>query len=313
MTNSSCFTFPNSYFKKIFLAVNFYFIAIVAVFGKIDPADTTPISTQKDAINYIEKIKELNASTYWPHINPQLFLQNVKDNIYKPLEIYEGSNTNFCGYAALSYLPLHDDPIGYVKFMLQIYKDGKARMGKAFIEPSAEIMNAAGTLKFKGVLDIRPADQLWFLSLADHFKGYVNFFDHHYNPGDENTFWASVNYAKFNRMVKKLFNYNVATRGSDLMHPWIDDLYNYISEKMKTGTTVLYLNNATLYKKKHNTLRPGIPTHYVILLDIIKDEDLITITYWDYGFRSLRQITPAFLKKIVFGISHCTKKISPDE
>lgn len=302
------------YFKNILLFVSFYFIAVATVFGKTDPNDTTPVSTQKDAITYIEKIKELNASIYWPHVDPQLFLQNVKNNIYKPLEIYEGSNTNFCGYAALSWLPLHDDPLGYAKFMLQIYKDGKAKLGKTFIKPSAEIMKAAGTLKFKGILDIRPADQLWFLSLADHFKGYVNFFDHHYNPGDENTFWASVNYAKFNRMVKKLFNYKVAANGFDLMHPWIDDLYNYISNKMKTGTTVLYLNNAYLYKKKHNTLRPAIPTHYVILLDIIKNnEDLITITYWDYGFRSLRQISPAFFKKIVFGISHCTKKISHDE
>lgn len=183
-------------------------------------------------------------------------------------------------------------------------------MGKAFINASAPIYKAAGTLKFKGLLDIRPADQMWFLSLADHFNGYVNFFNNHYNPGDENTFWSSVNYAKFNRMVKKIFNYNIDANGFDLMHAHIKDLYNYIQEKLISGTTILYINNAYLYKKKHNTLRPGIPTHYVILLNITNENGLITITYWDYGFRSVRQVTPQILKKIIFGITLCTKKLS---
>ncbi len=296
-------------FKIILVAYCCCYVTSASAYKKVQ-TDTTPVSTQKEAIFFIEQIKQLRSSAWWPHVKPVLFLKNLKENIYIPLSIYEGSNTNFCGYAALSYFPLHDDPLGYAKFMLELFEKGKAKFGKAFIKPSPEIMQAAGTLKFKGILDIRPADQMWFLSLADHFKGYVNLFNKHYDTGDENTFWASVNYAKFNRMIKKLFNYNINARGCDLMHPHINNLYEYISDRIKTSTVVLYLNNADLYKKKHNTLRPAIPTHFVILLDIIKIENMITITYWDYGFRSLRQVTPAFLKKIIFGISCCTKKLS---
>jgi len=272
--------------------------------------DTTATSTRQEAIEFFNKLPPLKPSLIWPNVNPQLFLQNLKEDIYTPLNLYEGSNTNFCGYAALSYLPLHDNPVGYLKFMLQLYENGKGHYGKVFLNPSAAIKKAAGTLKFKGVLDIRPANQMWFLTLADHFKGYVNFFNRNYQPGDENTFWASVNYAKFNRMARLLFNYKVSTKGTDLMHPAINDLYDYITDRMKSGITVLYLNNAYLYRKKHNSLRPGVPTHYVILLDISKVNDIITIIYWDYGFRSLRQISPAFLKKIVFGISHFEKKFA---
>jgi hypothetical protein len=275
--------------------------------------DTTPTSTREEALAILEKIQTLKPSKKWPNVEPGLFLQNIKSNIVSPLSLYEGSNTNFCGYAALSYLPLHDDPVRYLKFMLQLYEQGKAKYGDAFLDPVNEIHQAAGTLKFKGTLDIRPADQMWFLTLADHFKGYVNFFNKDYQPGDENTFWASVNYAKFNRMVRKLFKYEVSTKGSDLFHPGIKDLYGYIQSQLTSpGTTVLYLNNAYLYKKKHNTLRPGIPTHYVILLGMFKINNNITITYWDYGFRSLREVSPAFLKKIVFGVTHCTKKTSHD-
>lgn len=309
MKTESYLFFHTSLYKIIFLVISLSYVTSALAY-KTDPNDTTPVSTQKEAIFFIEQIKELKSSTWWPHVKPDLFLKNLKENIYTPLSIYEGSNTNFCGYAALSYFPLHDDPLGYVKFMLELFDKGKAKFGKALINPSPEIMQAAGTLKFKGILDIRPADQVWFLCLADHFKGYVNFFNNHYDPEDENTFWASVNYAKFNRMVKILFNYAITARGYDLMHPHIIDLYQYISDKMKTGTVVLYLNNADLYKKKHNTLRPAIPTHFIILLDIIKTEDMITITYWDYGFRSVRQVSPAFFKKIIFGISCCTKKLS---
>jgi hypothetical protein len=304
----NCVNFLIPYF--LFL-IFFLGLTQSSAYDKNNPNDTTPTSTREQAINLIDKISGLKPSVIWPHVNPRLFLQNLKENIYTPLNLYEGSNTNFCGYAALSYLPLHDDPVGYIKFMLQLFEQGKGKYGKVFLDPSREIKAAAGTLKFKGILDIRPADQMWFLSLADHFKGYVNFFNKHYQPGDENTFWASVNYAKFNRMIKKLFNYKVSSRGSDLLHPSINDLYSYICNKMDSGITVLYLNNAYLYKKKHNTLRPGIPTHYVILLSIFKTNGLITITYWDYGFRSLRQISSAFLKKIIFGISHCDKKL-PD-
>ncbi len=301
-------SFSNKLYYRFFGVI--VFICCITPATAFDANDTTPTSTQKDAIHFIENIKTLKPSAYWPHIKPQLFLENLKENIYNPLSIYEGSNVNFCGYAALSYLPLHHNPVGYIKFMLELFDKGKANVGNVFINPSPAIMQAAGTLKFKGVLDIRPADQLWFLSLADHFKGYVNFFNRHYNPGDENTFWASVNYAKFNRMVKELFNYKVTSRGYDIMHPHIDNLYEYIQNKMDTGTVVLYINNAYLYKKKHNTLRPAVPTHFIILLNIVQTDELITITYWDYGFRSVRQVTPAFLKKIVFGITCCIKKLS---
>ena len=292
-----------------FLFIGYLIIVSLNCFAwKNSTGDTTPTSTTIEALNYLKNIRKLPESKYWPNIKALDFLENLRANIISPLQVYEGSNTNFCGYAALTFIPLHTNPLGYAKFMMQVFREGKARYGKVYFEPSLGVRQAAGALKFKGILDIRPADQLWFLSLADHFKGYLNFFNKHYDPEDENTFWASVNYAKFNRMVRLLFNYNVYARGSDLIHPWIHDVYGYIKNCLQTGTTVLFLNNAYLYRRKHNMLRPGVPTHYIILLDLVQTNGIITIIYWDYGFRSLRQITPAFLKKIVFGISHCTKK-----
>jgi hypothetical protein len=270
--------------------------------------DTTQISTREQAIAFVDKISALQPSEHWPHIKPALFLQNLKENVHHPLQLYEGTNTNFCGYAALSYLFMHDDPLGYAKLMLKLYTDGKAKIRNVFFQPSQPIKDVAGNLRFKGALDIRPVEQMWFLCLADHFKGYLNFFNTHYDAGDEDKLWAAVNYGKFNRMVKRLFNYSVNATGSDLMRPYIHDVYEYLVNSMKKGTTVLYLNN-TILRKKYDRIKANIPSHYVILLNIEKiNDDLINITYWDYGFRTMRQLTPSFLNKIIFGISQCTIK-----
>ena len=275
-------------------------------------ADTTRTSTREQANQYIRSIKNLKKSVFWPNINPDEFLKNIQEDISNPLAMYQGSNTNFCGYAALSFLPLNYDPMGHAKNLVNLYQQGNVLYGKALLSPSAAVRRAAGLLKFKGALDIRQAEQLWFLSLADHFKSYLNFFNKKYDPGDENTFWAAVSYGKFNRMIRTLFNYNVQARGADLRHPRVGDMYSYLQEQLqKEGTTIVFQNNVYLRKKNKSKIKPGYPTHFIVLQQIFKDTSgKINMLYWDYGFRSLRQVDDAILKKIVFGVSFAFKKIN---
>ena len=265
-------------------------------------------STQQQAIQYIEQIRELKASTHWPNIKPGLFLKNLKTNIHNPVSIYPGKGTNFCGYGALTYLFLQDDPLGYVTLLLQLYAEGKATFRKVSFAPSPAIKLEAGNLKYKGLLDINPAEQMWFLTLADHYKGYLNIFNHRFDPGDENRFWASVNYAKFNRMTRELLHYNFKARGADLMRPKVGGLYNYISEKMKTGTVVLFINNRIVHKKDHVQIKLAVPTHFIVAEKISIENDVITFMYWDYGRKTQMQVSTDFFKRIVFGITWFTKK-----
>jgi hypothetical protein len=264
-------------------------------------------SPQQEAIAYIDKISKLEPSNHWPNIKPALFLQNLKNDIHQPMSIYAGKGTNFCGYGALTYLFLQDDPLGYAKLLLQLYREGKATFGEAAFNPSAAVKQAAGQLKYKGLLDINPAEQMWFLSLAGHFKGYLNIFNRKYDPGDEDRFWASVNYAKFNRMARQLLQYKVEARGADLMRPRVGDLCDYVSEKMKTGTVVLFINNRIVHKKDHVTLKLGVPTHFIVVEKISKADSKITMMYWDYGRKTQMQLSAAFFNRIVFGISSFTK------
>ncbi len=274
----------------------------------LSSADTSGkvTSTQQQAIEFINKIGKLGSSTHWPNIKPALFLKNLKENINNPISIYAGKGTNFCGYGALTYLLLKDDPLGYAKLLLELYQEGKATFKVVDFNPSAAVKQGAGLIRYAGKLDVSPAEQMWYLTLAGHFKGYINIFNRKYDQNDQNTFWASVNYSKFNRMVSQLLNYRSRAKGTDLKRPYINDLYKYINERMQSGTVVLYLNNRILHKKNH-TLKLALPTHFIVAEKISIDKDIITLMYWDYGRKTQLQMSSAFFKRIIFGITYFTK------
>lgn len=271
--------------------------------------DTVRISTVTQALSYLKSIKKLEKSRFWPNVEPEKLLENLKTFTIEPLDFYEGKATNFCAYSALTYLPLEYDPLGFSKFMVSLYKYGQARMGKTIFKPSKAVREEAGIIKYKGALDINPAGQMWFLSLADEFKGYLNFFNKRFQPGDENSFWASTNYAKFNRMLRTLFPVKLRAKGSDLIKPAVENLYEYLDAELKKGILFVYLNNKKLYKKTHTNGFISTPTHYIMLVNIEKSPDgNIEFIYWDYGRKSLQQLSPAFLKNIVYGITTTTFK-----
>ena len=156
-------------------------------------------------------------------------------------------------------------------------------------------------------MDIHPLDQMWYLTLADHYKGYLNLFNRKYDVGDENSFWASSNYGKFNRMAQKLLYYKLASsKGTDLFRPRIKNLYNYISEKLNSGKVVLFINNRIVHKKDHVSIRLAVPTHFIVVEKMYKINDVVTMVYWENGAKSQIQLSPAFLKRIVYGITAFT-------
>lgn len=283
--------------------------ANVALLQASTVRDTVRASNSLQAIQYLNGIKRLDKSRFWPNIDPDQFLQNLKTFTIEPLAFYEGKATNFCAYSALTYLPLEYDPLGFSKFMIDLYKFGQARLGNAVLSPSRAVREEAGLIKYKGALDINPAGQMWFLSLADEFKGYLNWFNLRFNKGDENTFWASTNYAKFNRMLRRLFPVKTRARGADLIKPSVRDLAAYMAAELKKGMVFVYLNNKKLYKKTHTRSFISTPTHYVMLVETKQLPDgNVEFTYWDYGKKTLQQLSPSFLKNIVYGITTITFK-----
>ncbi len=271
-----------------------------------------PTSTSQQALEFLSESTFPDSSGHWPNVKPGLFINNLKVNIQQPISIYPGEGTYFCAYSAITYLLLQDDPLGYAKFVTALYKNGTAEYRGIVFTPSASIKSETGKLKYKGIMDIHPADQMWFLTLADHFKGYLNIFNRSYESGDESSFWASVNYAKFNRMAQKLLYYDIAATGTDFFRPRINNIYEYLTKRLAEGHVVLYINNRIVHKKNHTNLKLAVPTHYIALESITKVGDVITLIYWDNGGKTLLQLSPAFLKRILYGITVFTKVTGND-
>ena len=251
----------------------------------------------------------VSASPIWPNINPQLFFQNIAHNVLYPNKINQGSSTNFCSYAALTHLLLKYRPDVYVLSMISLYRTGRSDLAKKTLKPKKEVLQASGTLKHKGELDVLHADQMWFLTLADQFKGYINVFDHKFNYGDENKIWSATNFSKFNSMLRHFTHFHIVSSGSDFFRPWKKDFYEYISRKLTEGVVLLYLNSKYMHPTIYTTFTLRAPTHYVVLYEMYKVGNLIEIKYWDYGLKTEQLITRKRLHKMIFGVATITTKL----
>lgn len=256
------------------------------------------------ALDYLQKMDTLQKSTHWPNVNPGRFIANIKSNVENPYTFSTGRGTSFCSYGAVSYTCLKNEPYRYVVCMMELYKNGKANFRNVMLSPSDSVKVVAGTIRYQGDLDINPADQIWFLSLADHFKGYVNFFNKKYDRGDENTLWAASNLAKFNRMLRKMCKYKINSRGSDFFRPWISNKYEFIKQKMAEGEVYLYINNAVFRKKNHNLTQLIVPTHFIVLTSLEKNEKgEVVVKYWDGSYKTQKETSLRAFRKIIYGIS----------
>ena len=295
-----------------FLVKYFAIFFLCFAFTSISNAQkTASLNLQQiSALGYLDSLGKIDSSIYWPNIKPKLFIQNIRKNISNPTFIYSGSNTNFCGYAALSYSCISTYPLRYTKFMIELYKNGKADFRKVHFKPSDKVKLASGQLRFKGELDINHADQMWYMSLADHFKGYINWLSLSYGPGKENVLWPSTNFAKFNRMLRRICDYKVDAVGSDLIRPIFNDVTAFLNQKLVENHQVfLFLNNAILHKSNHNKVKFRFPTHYVVLFSITENAGTTNLVYWDYGFKTLLQLPTETFKDILFGVTWCNKNV----
>lgn len=264
---------------------------------------------QQEALEYIKKYDTVKSTNIWPEVNPELFWENVRYNIIYPSKLYQGRATNFCAYTSVTHILLRTDPLAYAKMIVDLYTKGETfTPTQEHIIASKEIKKFAGTIAQNGELDIHPADQLWLMSMADHFKSYINFFNQHYDAGDENTTWASTVLAKGSRIARKLTGYTTKTVGSDFIRPWKNDYASYLADCLSRGQVILYINNKFLHPVKYTAFKLRMPTHFMVLYDIHVDENgLIIITYWDYGLKTQQVISKKRLRKLIFGIITITQ------
>lgn len=290
--------------KAVFIYLLLMAVSVSALCQKTKLRRNVGEADRVKALAYLQSMDTLSGSPHWPNVNPRQFIANLVRNIEDPYTFSTGRGTNFCAFGAVSYTCLKNEPYRYAQCMIELFKNGTANYRNVHLSPSDSVKAAAGTMLYQGDLDVNPADQVWFLTLADHFKGYINFFNKKYNRGDENTLWAATNLAKFNRMLRRMCKYKVYSRGSDFIRPWIGDKYEFIKQRMAEGEVYLYINNAVFRKKNHNMTQLIVPTHFIVLTDLSKTgEGDVVVKYWDGSYKTQKETSMKAFKKIIYGIS----------
>jgi hypothetical protein len=270
--------------------------------------DTLEVSKKMRALDRLSAFDTCSASPLFPNIKPGSFYLNLQLNILNPERVFQGNETSFCGYAALTTLLCKTNPDRYVEMMLQLYQHGDMSLPAKPLHPSEQMRYTSGSLTGKGNLNERPADQLWFFALADHYKCYLNSTKSHYKKGYENTSWAAVSFAKFHQMAEELGGYTVHSYGSDLIKPRSKNNCGFLQNEMKKGTVVLFVNNRLMHPNKFRLYSLRMPTHFIVLEDIQVNNGVYSVKYWDYGFRTIQYFTKKQFKKLIFGIIRLNEK-----
>lgn len=284
---------------------------IFLLFGKIIEAQVSvtipPLNEkQQKALELLNRFDTTSSSAYWTNIAAADLYHNIHSNVIRPERVYQGHKTNFCGYSALTVLLCREQPEAYVKYILELYATGQTSIKDELIRPSASVRAAAGILQGKGKLVINPADQLWLMTLPDHFKSYMNI-DRKYKPGDENQIWAACTLGKFNRMARTIGNFSVTSKGTDLIRPGVKNLVSHLRDQLSKTEVVLYVNSKYLHPSKFRIFTLRAPTHFIILYDVREENGTVVFTYWDYGLKTLELMSPKRLKKMTFGIIGLSK------
>lgn len=286
--------------SKVFICLCFIFIVPICIYSQINGSPV--VNKQKQALAFLKQTTLTN-SNYWASVNQQLFLQNLERNIEQPVFLYAGRNTNFCAFAVVGYVMSRQDPLGYVQFMISLYKNGKAEYAGVMYKPSEAVRRQVGLVLYEGELDRNDADQMLFFTLADHFKGYINLFHLRYKEGRELGLWAATNLSKFNDMLRVTMKAEIQCVGYDLIRLKLKSPVQFMQEKLETGDVFLYLNNRILRRKNHGKVKKHIPTHFVLLKKLTEENGIVTMTYWDAGFTTQRQIELTTFKRLLYGVS----------
>jgi hypothetical protein len=262
-----------------------------------------PDARRIEAMRLLAGIESLPPSKAWPEVAPHLFLNDLKDLIANPERVMQGKATNFCGYAATTYLLVLRQPDDFAIQMLRLYKHGETKFGKARLNPGRKLRLQVGTLHAHGQLDSLHAQQMWFMTLADHFKGYVNWLDNKYTRGDENRFWAGTNFAKFNRMTRVLTNQKIYSEGNDLIQSEQIANEEKLKKLLQKGDVVLMTNNLIKKETKRSIFNPRLPAHFIVLKGIHIKNSQVLVEFWDYGTVKTREFSKRSWKKTIHGVT----------
>lgn len=266
-------------------------------------AARTPHTSAADASRILKELTAgMTQSTYFTHVGPNDFIDNLQRRIDNPDAMSQGLGTNFCGpVVIMSQLFMRYDPVGYVTFMVSLYKDGAASYynGKETIciKPSSAIRDASGWLpngrngyvEGSEALSDNPADQMLLLVIKEKY----NTIGGKFRMGRQDRYWAGSTFKNVVWIAEHFLGYSYEATGSTFGGAdWNSNGRNAWIKLVKDGIAsgkvcVLFLNGPIWRNQKHIAFKNLTGTHFVRIHDITVSGDYVTLDMWDYGKRRI--------------------------
>lgn len=269
-------------------------------------AQRTPRSAATDASRILKELTVgLQQSPWFIHVGPADFIDNLERRIADPDAMTQGKGTNFCGPVLLaSQLFITYDPVGYVTFMVSLYKDGTASYyngtSSVCIKPSPEIRDASGWLpngrngsvEGSEALSDNPADQMLLLVIKEKY----NTIGGKFRMGRQDRYWAGSTFKNVVYIAEHFLGYTYEATGSTFGgSDWNSNGTNAYIKLIKDGiasgkVAVLFLNGPIWRNQRHIAFKNLTGTHFVRIHDITVSGDYVTIDMWDYGKRRIMKM-----------------------
>jgi hypothetical protein len=202
------------------------------------------------------RIAEFAAGTgntgFFPNISRAEVVQGLRERVADP-KTQNTAHVNLCGPAALFYCVLNDNPEVYIKYVIDLYTGGSARLGTLTIRPGTDCRNCRPNPD-----KIAPIDWIALASLRDSENTILD-----YNSVDDGAagitmphtladWFTAVGYQQIRNETNVFFSKGRSE---------IDATYIL---HLQGRRVCLFINANMLYADK-NTNRSLSPDHWVVL------------------------------------------------
>lgn len=208
-------------------------------------------STKADANKKIEEFEKATGDTDWIHIKKEDLVLSLKSRVYDPDKI-DTSVVNLCGPGAFFRCLCLDDPVAFVKIVVDLYRTNEAKLGTRTIKASSSLRSA------KPGTDMVGADWIPLASLRDDENTILGY----NNAGG--TLSGLTMPAAMEKWFKQAGYTGVKNVTNILLTKGIDNLKE--AEQLRSqGHRVCLLINAQMMKTEKRAMSSVFPDHWVTL------------------------------------------------
>lgn len=226
---------------------------------------------KKDAaIKFVGKFLARKGGGVFTHLSRAVIGRELYDRIENPSLIDQGSSS-LCGPASLLYTYAEHRPLAYVRFIINLYENGSATLGKLSVKPGKDLRSYALPRNESA------ADWIGLASIRDS----ANWFFDYQSTTDE---VAGITMPSTLESWFKRAGYKTVKNDTNVFFTKDRECAEAANKLLAQGYNVALFINADMLSSKTQDSKSVTPNHWVVLHSkIMLSEKSVTFTVFTWG------------------------------